>query len=362
MPILTSPALISALLAGIGGIVPSLLKIAAAIIADPMVALPPWHVIVPLAIYFVIGAILNAPLNKDRDISKAIMIGIAAPGIITNIASGYNTPLPPIVPAKSVPVTFYNHQNTEYAGIGIIGTASAATPHDSSEAPIKAYFQTYLGGQSVAIAPTLHVYAITAKSDVDVGQLASGANSYLNLPFGTTGVRVTDGSITGAANIPVVDAGNPVLAIVVVVHVRPTAGISWLFGAPQSQSAVGIDVTFRGNPLSQCPNISGKWTNSDTSDYPTIISQNGCFISSEYTSKPNLHNYTSGFAVIGAFNYTIRTLNSSNCSVIFFGKITDLSPDGASPNKYVSEKSGSSGDCGYSTTVTARAVRQRNSS
>lgn len=75
-------------LAGIGGLLPTLSKLAAAFAAQPDQPLPHWHITIALSIFFVLGCVLNVPFNREHDLTKAVMVGIAAPALITNIIAG----------------------------------------------------------------------------------------------------------------------------------------------------------------------------------------------------------------------------------------------------------------------------------
>jgi hypothetical protein len=76
------------LFAGFGGLLPTLANIAASFAAKPEQPLPHWHIVIPLLAFAFIGAVLSYAFNREHDIKKAIMIGICAPGIITNIIAG----------------------------------------------------------------------------------------------------------------------------------------------------------------------------------------------------------------------------------------------------------------------------------
>ena len=50
--------------------------------------LPHWHILFSVALFFGIGAVLSIAFNKNGDLAQAIVIGISAPAIITNIING----------------------------------------------------------------------------------------------------------------------------------------------------------------------------------------------------------------------------------------------------------------------------------
>ncbi len=90
-------------LAGFGGLLPTTAQLAASFAAQPDQPLPHWHILFAIALFFGIGAILNFAFNKEADLGKAIVIGISAPAIITNIINGASggakapQPVPPRV-------------------------------------------------------------------------------------------------------------------------------------------------------------------------------------------------------------------------------------------------------------------------
>lgn len=99
-------AMVAAIFAGIGGLLPSIARLAAAFATQPDQPLPHPHILIGLALFFVIGAVLSVAFNRDSDIGRGVIIGISAPGIITNILAGATqgtTSPPPIPPGIFAP-------------------------------------------------------------------------------------------------------------------------------------------------------------------------------------------------------------------------------------------------------------------
>lgn len=67
---------------------PTTAKLAASLAAQPDQPLPHWHILFSFALFFGIGAVLSIAFNKNGDLAQAIVIGISAPAIITNIING----------------------------------------------------------------------------------------------------------------------------------------------------------------------------------------------------------------------------------------------------------------------------------
>lgn len=76
------------LMAGFGGMLPTLVKFATIYAAAPRTPMPEPGVYLALGIFFVIGLGLYHGLKKDKTLREAIVLGIVAPALITNIVSG----------------------------------------------------------------------------------------------------------------------------------------------------------------------------------------------------------------------------------------------------------------------------------
>jgi hypothetical protein len=118
-------------LGGIGGMMPTFCKIAASFAAEPEQALPHPHIGIGLVLFFVIGAVCCAAFNKDNDLSRALIIWVSGPGLITNIVSGATTSgvagKPP-VPGISRPAGSRQEQSSLLDQLYFITSANAADP------------------------------------------------------------------------------------------------------------------------------------------------------------------------------------------------------------------------------------------
>lgn len=78
-------------LAGLGGTMPTVCRLAATYVTNPETPLPQWGLCFGLGLFFIIGVVL-AYAFTENDLRKAFILGIAAPGIITNIMAGASQP------------------------------------------------------------------------------------------------------------------------------------------------------------------------------------------------------------------------------------------------------------------------------
>ncbi|TXH35608.1 MAG: hypothetical protein E6Q98_15040 [Rhodospirillaceae bacterium] len=96
-------AITASVMAGLGGLLPSACKIAVALTTDPSQPLPHPHIFIGLGVFFLISLVLNVGINRDHHLDRAVMIGICAPGIITNAVAGYASSSHPTADVPSPP-------------------------------------------------------------------------------------------------------------------------------------------------------------------------------------------------------------------------------------------------------------------
>lgn len=156
----------TSLLAGFGGLLPTLSKIAGSFAAQPEQPLPHIHILIALFIFFLLGFVLNISFNKDKDVTKAIIIGISAPGLITNIYNGVanapkQPPSNPVAGSSSTPPIIHG-------SLTFITPAFAQTSNTASPAPATS-------PNAGSSAPTAATRSVTV-------------NTILGGPYGYTGV------------------------------------------------------------------------------------------------------------------------------------------------------------------------------
>jgi hypothetical protein len=247
-----------------------------------------------MAAFFILGCIVNVAFNRDHDLSKAVMVGIAAPGIITNIVAGATSGTPFRQPNAIPPLAFFL-DGKDLSGAGFVTTAAAAPQNeailgDVDHTQINIRFLTLFTGNNPTIRPLLRLQAETMHGNVDAGQIPAGTWSPIALPPGSSGVRVTDGTNAGEAKIPGNTRADATLAIAVIVR----TGVSgwWVFGAERRPTVSDINVMMLGSILPQCPNIAGTWSSSTETNVYNIY-QDGCVITAEYQVR-NINNEIHG--------------------------------------------------------------------
>lgn len=74
-------------LAGIGGTLPTVSRLASTYVTDPSTPMPQLGLFFGLGLFFIIGSVLTYAFSESN-IRQAFIIGVCAPGIITNIVAG----------------------------------------------------------------------------------------------------------------------------------------------------------------------------------------------------------------------------------------------------------------------------------
>ena len=77
------------LLAGVGGMIPTISRMASTYVTDPSTPLPEPGLFLGLFLFFIIGSVLALAFS-ETNLRQAFIIGVCAPGIITNIVAGMN--------------------------------------------------------------------------------------------------------------------------------------------------------------------------------------------------------------------------------------------------------------------------------
>ena len=238
-----------ALFAGIGGILPTFANVAASYVAVPEQPLPHWHLLLGLSIFFFIGFILNFPLNRDSDIGKAIIIGISAPGIITNILSGatsgamHNPPNHSTVGSWIWPSTF-----VAQAAAQSNNTSAGNLPDALSDVHTVLFSNEYSG----PFYPSDAILTIRYRAcgiDKKLADVPIGGSTVLDVPWSAGSLIVSSGSISATLSLK----GNDDIWNVTSIHAQiigQTSGQSdffWALGAKRTGSI--SEINLKGIPV-----------------------------------------------------------------------------------------------------------------
>jgi hypothetical protein len=203
-PLKAGTLLLILLMGGLGGMMPTLIKLAPVYIETQNPEMPAAGLYVGLAIFFLIGAIV-AGAFRERDFGKAIMLGIAAPGIVTNYFAGKSA-VAPTLPTAAVEQRAVNLNQVVGALLGSgpahAQKASSSTRAASNPAHLTVVPTVDSGKKSFSVKPVRLEF-------LDEGGKVLGSNDVnprvattLTVPDGSTSVRATTDGQQVATNLP----------------------------------------------------------------------------------------------------------------------------------------------------------------
>lgn len=187
------------LIAGMGGMMPTLCKLATVFASNTETLAPKPGVYVALLLFFIIGSILALAFS-ECDTKRAFTIGIAAPGLITNIMAGVKDPS--II--KGADLFSVNKAYSEQ----IQPNTPNAQPNDTNELNMQTsldlYVYTLLGDTNSAIdvsGITFMIMAVSSNQEKLVGIFSAGKSSsknssnnvnknIVNIPKGSSAIKI----------------------------------------------------------------------------------------------------------------------------------------------------------------------------
>lgn len=232
--------MLSALLAGVGGLLPSVSRIAASLAVQPEQPLPHWHILIALALFFAMGFVLNFAMNKENDLTKAVIVGISAPALITNIVAGVSNAPPPISPSPTT--------------VGFSFVTEAFADQRSGVAPLAGtqviFGSSFAGsyGFPGAVDTPVMISAGSANGPLKpVATVPAGSEQTFTLPAGATLIAVRSGTAEARASVP---AGTSRVLLRATLVVETTLGgdLAWAFGAKRVGSVKEIRLSLMRMP------------------------------------------------------------------------------------------------------------------
>ena len=194
---------------GLGGLLPTLTKLAPMYIEVQAPPLPAPGFYLGLAIFFLLGAIV-AGAYRERDYAKALLLGVAAPGLITNYLAGKSTTMPPLPT-----VTTSEQADIAERAIGaLLGAAPAFAQETSSltaraSAPDTAVItvmpRLVNGRTPYSIRPVQLQFVGEGGAVLQSNYLNPRVATTLSVPQGSKTVRALAGDSQTSANLPAGD-------------------------------------------------------------------------------------------------------------------------------------------------------------
>lgn len=215
---------------GVGGLMPTLVKMAPVYSQIDSPPLPAAGFYLGLGIFFVIGAIV-AVASKERDFGKAILLGIAAPGIVTNFLAGKAEGTQNATPVAAREVD----ANQIFSAMLGAGPAHAQTTSSAHSTTLTAAPQLkvvpHVSGSRVSLRPLKLEFisadgAVLATRNVDARY-----ETVVDVPFGASLVRTSSDGKSTDAQLPARPYSDADLTLGV--SVAKGNDLMWAFGAPR---------------------------------------------------------------------------------------------------------------------------------
>jgi hypothetical protein len=237
----------SLLLAGVGGLLPTLSKIAASFAAQPDQPLPHWHILVALAIFFIIGVCLNIPYNKENDFAKAVVVGIAAPALITNIIAGAtNAPTKNTTAGNNSASIFSLHAVAQERSTSP-GATSVPDPRSN---PTSDHIQINLiaiptgkYGFPGVTQPLRVSYTTADGQSQTAGEVSPGGKASFIVPASAREIRVM--ALSGASAAAPIPSNSRTVNITAEISIAPKNDFLWALGARREGAVreISLNVT-----------------------------------------------------------------------------------------------------------------------
>ncbi|PDT89885.1 hypothetical protein CO669_13955 [Bradyrhizobium sp. Y36] len=243
----------SVVLAGFGGLLPTTAQLAASFAAQPEQPLPHWHILYGIALFFLIGAVLGFAFNKESDLAKAVVIGISAPALITNILNGASAganKVPQQIPPKVIELR-PPERSSWWPGLVTFALAQTPQPSASTNSPAghkSIVLSTSYAGQSRPDNNnSLAIVAIgTNGQRTSLGFFSPSQFAVLPVPDDTAKLSITAGdSLNRELELWPDGKGPPSFVVNVRLLGRATAtgDLLWSLGADRKASIVDADIT-----------------------------------------------------------------------------------------------------------------------
>lgn len=242
--------LASILVAGFGGIVPTMAKLASFYVTNPRAPLPENGLYYGLLLFFAIGGVLAAAM-KERDLKQAFILGVCAPAVITNIMSGA-TDHRALPAASGPPATAASAVSIRSIGDVLFPSAYAQSPARSASSvstgalsisPTSLAHSVRLNilvTQELPRAPTLQVFGL-ANDGSTVPLLSTSATSGKWDIAVPANVRVVGISSAGHAAHVALPESAAAADITARVGVRKSNDFLWALGADRTSRVAYIE-------------------------------------------------------------------------------------------------------------------------
>ena len=247
------------ILAGVGGIIPTVSRLASTYVTDPSTPMPEPGLYFGLLLFFMIGAVLAFAFS-ETNIRQAFILGVCAPGIITNIVAGFND----ANSSKKTTLNVAPFISSAYAQDNMPASHDLLQTNSTSESvstdiPKKIVINTNLSGAGAWDIRNINIAITAIRKDGTKENIAIFPAYQKSLEFkvpdSTTTVQIRAGEFVSQISLPDVEFTNATINS----HVRVEGkhDFLWALGANRMPKIVSVNSSI-GDVVIARPPISVK--------------------------------------------------------------------------------------------------------
>ena len=233
------------ILAGIGGMIPTISRLASTYVTDPTTPMPEPGLYFGLFLFFIIGSVLAIAFS-ETNLRQAFIIGVCAPGIITNIVAGVND-------AKStrqtavlykLPSISSAYAQTEPSVLPSLTGSENESNTASIQIPLekKILINSELVGASSWDMENISIYVIAIGKDGSKKSIAKfpayQRNIEFTIPEQSSAIRVSAAGIFSQIQLPEKDYSKAVIDTRI--RVEGKHDFLWALGAKRKPRVVSV--------------------------------------------------------------------------------------------------------------------------
>jgi len=249
------------ILAGVGGAIPTISRLASTYVSDPTTPLPEPGLYFGLLLFFIIGSVL-AYAFSERNMRQAFILGVCAPGIITNIVAGVNdanlssqTAFLDITPSF---ISSAYAQDSDVTPVGA-GVDTRITTSGVTKIPKNIIVNSNVYGAGAWDMKNIPIFVTAIEKDGSKKNIA-GFPAYqgsieVEVPENTVAVQIRAAGYTNQITLP--DVNFTQATINSQVRVEGKHDFLWALGAKRSPKVVSVNSSL-GNVIVAKPSVTVK--------------------------------------------------------------------------------------------------------
>lgn len=233
-------------LGALGGMCPSISKLAATYSTNPQTDLPVLGVYIGLGLFALLGSIVALGFGV-KEARSAIVAGIAAPAIVTNVMAGAEKKPIPVVVGEVSSATRWggllsNIVSPLFAQMDTNETQGGESRPTGSGVGYVNIVPTVIGGELLSKDAVTYEWAggddLLGGSHIEMQAIDPSVKQSLEIPSGATGILIN------GKFVPLPEAENELPTIKLEIETRPTflGDLKWALGGQRNYEVENIEV------------------------------------------------------------------------------------------------------------------------